>query len=176
MTLYAAGQKVRAAELNTLPQMYRATAPTFSPNSTTLKDIIGLAFQADASALYLVEGYLAYHASSGADLKLAWSLPSDYVPGNGAAGTGSWWAAAGLNLGASTSTAVGDLDAVVNDSLTVIHQRAGNDGAPAFCYVAASILMGPTAGTCKLQFAQLNATAHNTTIRAGSCLRVTKMS
>ena len=173
MPLYAAGQKIRGNEINALPQTFRAAVPTFSPNSATLKDITGLAFPGDANGWYTAEAIIAYHASIAAKIKFAWALPGDYVPGNGAAGTGSWWTALGL---ANAATAgVGDLDAVVQDSLTVVHNRAGSDSVPMFVQVIAFVMLGPTAGSVRLQFAQQTSNSHNTTIRAGSALRVSKL-
>jgi hypothetical protein len=173
MPLYAAGQKIRGNEINALPQTFRAAVPSFCPNSNTLRDITGLAFPGDANGWYTVEAILAYHASVAAKIRFAWALPGDYVPGNGAAGTGSWWTALGLSNAATNG--VGDLDAVINDSLTLAHNRAGSDSVPMFMQVIAFVMMGPTAGSVRLQFSQQTSNSHNTTIRAGSALRVTKL-
>ena len=173
MALYAAGQKIRGNEINALPQTFRASVPTFSPNNATLKDITGLTFPGDANGWYMVECMIAYHASVAAKIKFAFGVPGDYVPGNGAAGTGSWFTALGLNNAATAG--VGDLDAVVQDNLGTVHNRAGSDTVPMFVQVVAFVQMGPLAGAVSLRFAQQTSNAHNTTIRAGSCMRVTKL-
>ena len=173
MPLYAAGQKIRGNEINALPQTFRASVPTFSPTNTVLKDIAGLTFPGDANGWYMVECMIAYHASVAAKIKFGFGVPADYVPGNGAAGTGSWWTALGL---ANAATAgVGDLDAVVQDALGTVHNRAGSDSVPMFIQVVGFVQLGPTPGAVRLQFAQQTSNSHNTTIRAGSAMRVTKL-
>ena len=67
MPLYAAGQRIRGSEINALPALYRVSTPqgTGAAGSTALRDIAGLAFSAEINGLYLVECFLAYHATAG---------------------------------------------------------------------------------------------------------------
>ena len=174
MPLYVAGQRIRGSEINALPQVYRVASPQFSPNSAVLKDLTGLAFQGDANAWYLVECYIVYHANAATDIQFAWSLPGDYVVGNGAAGTGSWWTAVGVTDTAGAS-GVGDVDLSAGDSLTLALKRGGSDATALLAELVAFVQMGPTAGTVKLRWAQQNPTTHPTTIRVGSCMRVSRM-
>ena len=53
--------------------------------------------------------------------------------------------------------------------------RSGDDSVPVLACPVAFIQIGATAGTVKLQFAQQSLAAHDTTIRAGSCMRVSRL-
>lgn len=176
MPLYAAGQRIRGSEINALPALYRVSTPqgTGAAGSTALRDIAGLAFSAEINGLYLVECFLAYHATQAGDIKFGWVVPTGTVQGDSPVYTGSWWTAQGIEP-ASASGTPGSLDAAINAVLTATHARSGDDSVPVLACPVAFIQIGATAGTVKLQFAQQNLAAHDTTIRAGSCMRVSRL-
>jgi hypothetical protein len=175
MVQYAAGQIIRANEINSLPQMYKVTTPQICNNSTAQRDITGLAFQADANASYLVECFLAYHATEAGDIKFAWTVPAGAAGGDSPIYTGSWWGVLGVEPGQAGGTP-GLLDAAVKSIITDFHARSGDNSVPAIAIPVSYIQLGGTSGTCKLQFAQAAAAVHDTTIRVGSCMRVSRLS
>lgn len=179
MPLYAAGQRIRGSEINALPALYRVSTPqgTGAAGSTALRDIAGLAFSAEANGLYLVECFLAYHATEAGDIKFAWVVPPNTVQGDSPVYTGSWWTAQGIDpIGmAGVAGTPGLLDVALNLTLTAPHARSGDNSVPVLACPVAFIQLGTSAGTVKLQFAQQNLAAHDTTIRVGSCMRVSRL-
>lgn len=163
--LYGAGQVIRANEINALPQLYFVAADVVKNNSSVFSDVTGLAFPADANSRYLVECFLAYQTDATRDIKFQWSYP---------AGTTAWWGADGIEAGAS-----GSVGQVNRQTLPIVqpHAFAGENAAsvdvnakPVAMFITAGV-----AGTIQLQWAQLTAGAFNSTVRNGSCIRVTKM-
>jgi hypothetical protein len=174
MVQYTAGQRIRGSEINALPQMYRVTTPQICNNSTSLRDVTGLAFQAEVNGLYLVECFLAYHATEAGDIRFGWVVPSGTVQGDSPVYTGSWWAMLGVEPGQSGGTP-GALDAAVLANLNTTHARSGDNSVPVFVMPIAFVQIGATAGTVKLQFSQQVTAVHDTTIRVGSCMRVSRL-
>jgi len=174
MVQYTAGQRIRGSEINALPQMYRVTTPQICNNSTAMRDVAGLSFSGEVNAAYLVECFLAYHATEAGDIKFAFSVPSGTVQGDSPVYTGSWWAVVGIEPGQSGGTP-GLLDAAIKASVTDFHPRSGDNSVPVFAMPVAFIQLGGTAGTVKLQFAQSAGAVHDTTIRVGSCMRVSRL-
>jgi hypothetical protein len=166
MVLYAAGQVIRANEINSLPQLYFVATDVVKNNSATFSDVTGLAFPADANSRYLVECFIAYQSDSTRDIKLQWTYP---------AGATAWFGADGVEAGSGAGATGG----VNRQTLTAagIHGFNGENAAgvdvnakPVAMFITAGV-----AGTIQLQFAQLTAGPFNTTVRNGSCIRVTKM-
>ena len=174
MVLYAAGQKIRGSEINALPQLYRVTTPQICNNSTTLRDITGLAFSGEVNAAYLVECFLACHAHETGDIKFAWVVPAGTVQGDSPQYTGSWAAVLGIDVGSSGGTP-GVLDNTVIATVTNANARSGDNSVPVLHIPIAYIQLGATAGTVKLQFAQNTTFVHDTTIQVGSCMRVSRL-
>lgn len=177
MTLYTAGQKVRAAELNTLPQMYYVASDQVKTN-TTFGNVAGLSFSADANTRYLIECFITYLAAVERDMKLQWTYPG--TP------TGSWWAARGIVSGATAdSGSTGDFNgqSVIYSGTHAFAGSSGSGSAPSdpnngmMCTPTAMFLTDSTPGTIQLQFAFLSTASGtgNCTIKAGSCMRVTKL-
>jgi hypothetical protein len=177
MVLYTAGQRIRGSEINALPQLYRVTTAQTCNNDTALRDLAGLAFAADANAWYLVECFLAYHAHESGDIKFAWAPAGLFVQGDNPQYTGSWWSAQGLDpIGmAGVNGSPGLLDAAINATLTGSHARSGDNSVPVLACPVAFVQIGATAGTVRLQWAQQTAFVHPTTIRTGSCMRVSRL-
>lgn len=164
MPLYAAGQRIRGSEINALPQTYFCANDQIS-TTTTMINAVGLAFTADVSARYLVECFLFYRAGLGNDLKLQWTFPT------GASGR---WGADGIDTGASTG-AVGSVNRQALLMQTPgVHAFNGDNGVDVFAKPALMFVTGASPGVAQLQFAQL-AAGGNTTIWAGSCLRVSRL-
>jgi hypothetical protein len=164
--LYAAGQVIRANEINALPQLYYVAADVVKNNSTVLADITGLSFQGDAGGIYLVEGMVCFKSNATPGIKLAWSIPAGVTGWGGMQGT------------AGPTNRVSDWNAVafLND-FTATFGLTGDDtswGAE-ICSPLAVATFGANAGTMQLRFAQNTAQVSDTRIFAGSCLRVTKM-
>jgi hypothetical protein len=111
-------------------------------NSTTLVD--ALEFEALANKKYMVFASLHFDSGATPDIKFGWSVPS------GAAGN---WNMQHDNV----QNGLGSTDAV---------SCSGNDST----MLHAGIVIGGTAGTVKLQFAQNTADASDTDLMAGSSL------
>jgi hypothetical protein len=173
MVQYAAGQKIRGSEINALPQIYRVSTPQICNNSVSFRDVVGLSFQAEINAWYLVECFLAYHATTVGDIKFVWVVPAGAVGGDSPIYNGSWWTANGLPTSASGNP--GSLDCAVISNTSTLHARSGDNVSPLLACPVGHIMVGANPGTCKLQFAQNTNVVHDTTIRTGSCMRVTRM-
>jgi hypothetical protein len=178
VTLYTAGQKVRAAELNTLPQMSNVVSDQVNA-STTFANVAGMSFSADASTRYFIEFFISYLAAIERDMKLQLQFP---------VGTTGWFTARGIDAAAPAGANAGSTGDFNGQSLgpNGVHAFAGSSGAglapadPAngmFCSPSAMLLTSTLAGTIQLQFALLatGSGAGNCTIKAGSGMRVTKL-
>jgi hypothetical protein len=166
MPLYAAGQRIRGSEINALPQTYRVTTNQVINNNTNLINAVGLAFQGEASAVYLVEGLICYKSNAVPGLKLAWQIP---------AGLTGW---GGMQGGAGPNNRIGDWNTVAYlDDFTATFGLTGDDTSwgATICSPLAVMTVGTTPGTIQLRFAQTTAQVSNTTIFAGSCLRVSRL-
>lgn len=177
MPLYAAGQRIRGSEINALPALYRVSTPqgVGAAGSTTLRDVTGLAFSAEVNGLYLVECFLVYHATETGDIKFAWIVPSGTVNGD-APGLyyGSWWSPNGIDAGSAGGTP-GVINAMAELTPTTPREVSGDNAVPTLATPVAFLQIGATPGTVKLQFAQQNLAAHDTTVRVGSCMRVSRL-
>lgn len=164
MALYVAGQRIRASELNRLPQMYYVTADVPWSNDT-FANVTGLSFAADASTRYFAECFISFEAPEAADIWFGWTYPT---------GTTAWFGADGVESGAASS-----VGSVNNQSLTIVgkHAFSGENDAGIDTYIrmGASFLVSTTAGTIQLQAAQLVNTGTDSIVRAGSCMRVSKL-
>lgn len=174
MPLYAAGQRIRGSEINALPQLYRVASPQICNNSTAMRDVVGLTFQADVNGMYLIECFLACHASTSGDIKFGWVVPSGTLQNDVPTQyQGSWWSAQGVD--ASASGGRGSLDSRITATLTTSWERSGDGTYPVLICPVALAVIGATAGAVKLQFAQQNLAVHDTTVRQGSCMRVSRL-
>jgi len=166
MPLYAAGQKIRGSEINALPQLYRVQTEQ-SNNTTSFINCAGLAFQAEVNAVYLVELFLFFNVKKAADMLMGWTVPG------GAVGL---WTPAGVDAG-SPSGALGNYNSfVVAIQGGGLHAASGDDSSDVYCAPHATITNGGTAGTVQFRFSQFALDAANPCkIRAGSCMRVSRM-
>ena len=172
MPLYAAGQKIRGSEINALPQTYRVSSPQICNNSVTLRDVAGLAFQGEINAWYLVECFLGAHVHPTGKIKLQWSVPAGADTIGSPLYTGSMWTVQGILQ--TENAAQGKFDSTLIGNVTTPHVRSGDIDEALMLAPIAMIVMAGTPGTCKLQFAQSVLQVHDTVIRAGSCMRVSR--
>lgn len=158
MASFTAGQKLRASDLNNfLPIMARATADTSKTSNTTLGNVTGLAVAVAASTEYALDGYLAYTGNSTGDIKFAWTIPTGL--------TGHW------GISSDDTTTPGDLKtSIATAYTTVITAGGGSLNATVKGYMLTS-----NAGTLQLQFAQNTSDGTATVVKAGSWIRLTKL-
>ena len=176
MPLYAAGQRIRGSEINALPQLYRVASPQICNASVALRDVVGLTFQGDVNGEYLCECFLACHAHETGDIKFAWVLPSGSLVNDvPTLYQGSWHAALGVDSSVSGGNP-GILDSKVNATPGTAIAKSGDAVDPILIVEVAHIQVGVNAGAVKLQFAQNVSTAHDTTVRQGSVMRVSRLS
>jgi hypothetical protein len=161
--LYTAGQKIRAAELNALPQMYFVETAVTKNNSAVFSNVTGLAFPAAINSRYFVELFIYYSTNTTRDIQFQWTYPTGATASWGADGTDQ---AAASNVGDNNRQSL---------AISGIHAFAG-DSIDSNCTPTASFLTDAThPGTIQLQFTQKSAGATDTIIRAGSCMRVTQL-
>lgn len=173
MPLYAAGQRIRGSEINALPQVYRVASPQICNNSAVLRDVVGCAFQGEAGAWYLAEAFLGAHVHPTGRLKLAWDVPAGADTVASPLYLGSMWTVLGVLK--TENAAQGKLDSTLLTNVESPLVRSGDIDEAMMIVPVAVIAMSTTPGTCKLQFAQETATVHDTAIRTGSCMRVSRL-
>lgn len=175
MPLYAAGQRIRGSEINALPQLYRVASPQICNNSATLRDVVGLTFQGDVNGEYLCECFLACHAHETGDIKFAWILPSGSLVNDvPTLYQGSWHAVLGVDTSVVGGTP-GIYDSKISATPGTALAKSGDNVDPVLIVEVAHLQIGVNAGAVKLQFAQNSAFAHDTTVRQGSCMRVSRL-
>lgn len=177
---FTAGQKLRASDLNALgggtvgggsnPTGGTAimTTNVTVTNSTSFSNATGLAFDLAASSTYVFDAWILYTAIAAADMKMR--------PGPPSGGTG-YWSLVGFGRDVSPTIDVGGgaafMAADLGTSLTVAGDSVGTT-------LLAAVMHGyvttTTAGTQQLVMAQRSANATGTVLKAGSWLRVTKVS
>jgi hypothetical protein len=165
LALYVAGQRIRASELNRLPQMYYVTSAVTKNNSSTFSDVTGLGFSADASSRYFVECFIFFSTAAARDIKFQWTFPS---------GATGYWGASGTESGDADCVGDGNRQSL-NMQTPGVHAFAGDNGVDSWCDPHLTCLTSTTPGTIQLQFAQLSASGSDTIVRAGSAIRVTKL-
>lgn len=150
----------------TFPRAAYKTANEVVNNSATLQDDNELVFPLEASAIYEFSLYASYDASTAADVKFAFAVPSG----------------ATLSVGQ-----MGPFTAATGNSGSVTYASGTTSGAPPanaggagvgtrIAYTArGTVKTSTTAGNLQLQWAQANADASDTTVYAGSVLRVERI-
>jgi hypothetical protein len=155
---------VRDNLMSTMHVLARKSADQTVNNSTTLVDDTHLLFSVAANEVWLIHAYLLIDsASTVADIKFHWTVPASatmvWGPTGGAEPSFTQWDAV------LTSTSA---DVLGTESGT---QNFGTNSVPTqgllFAGVAA---IAGTAGTVRLQWAQVTATVANTTLKTNSTL------
>jgi hypothetical protein len=182
ITFYA-GNRVTGAQLQALvTQIDRLTPLTAfkttdeSVNNggtgTTLQNDDVLFCAVTANTNYRVDFSLLYTeaAGTGIDLKCAWTMPTGSRLDLGVAGPSTAWTGAAAALEAEWS-------AWQNQTTSPTGTISfGTTNAAAFSMQASgSLRVGSTAGTFQFQWAQLNSSASNVTVKAGSVLTLTPL-
>jgi hypothetical protein len=157
---FAAGDKPTASQVDDLAPRYayKSGDETIISNSTMQNDD-HMFLTVAASTKYEFELYVAYNSGTTPDLKIGWTVPTgatnvyrvDYFDTSAVAqkGQSSTVLTAGFAVGGFAS----DLYAVFAGTLSI----------------------STTAGTFQIQWAQNTLTASNSTVRAGSFLRLQKI-
>jgi hypothetical protein len=167
MTVFVAGQKVRASEINQHVLLVgRCSSDLVSTSDTTLSDVTGMSVAVEASSTYIIDGFVAYtSASATPDLKAAFSVPT---------GATGFWTLFGMD---TADTSPGDINTAYAAALTTT-LVAGTDAT--FTQQAAAIYgfidVSTTAGTLQFQAAQNTSSATSMTVEAGSWIRLQKVS
>lgn len=168
---FTAGRKLRVSELaESIPLFCRQLTAQTVNNSATFVDVTGLTIALKANRVYAIDGYLAYSSNTTADIKFrligptgcsgAWGLYS-IASGSADGGSGS---VNGFRL-TDYTTGGGGFAASGNNTPN------GNMSCPPRGFIQT----GVNAGTLKLQFAQSTANGSDTTVAAGSWLRVAEL-
>lgn len=179
--VFVAGQKLRASDLNELgggttggsnPTGGTAimTTNVTVTNSTSFSNATGLTFDLAANATYAFEAWLLYTAISTADLKVR--------PGPPSGGTGYW----SLIGAVHDQTPVASTEWVnygawqVSDLGTSRNVAGDTAGTALMVALMHGFVTTTTAGAQQVLVSQRAAQATGTIVRAGSWLRVTRVS
>lgn len=163
-TIPAAGAKLRASVLNSLltevrPLPARKEATETVNNSATLQNDDDLFVAVTASAVYNLDGRLLYNGNSTADFKIGWTFPT---------GLTMSYTILGVYVATPTVFSTSDFIQTSNPAL----EGAGADRT---AIMWGRVIVSSTAGTLQLQWAQNTANASNTTLLAGSYIRLTQI-
>lgn len=170
--LFAAGQKVTAADLNDILLTARLPSDISRTSNTTLTDASGLAVPLLANSTYAIDGWVFYQANPTGDFKGGWSFPS---------GASGWWTMVGPV--STTAPVAGSERKNYTDfsvvSLATTLTVAGDDeftGSVHICAVPRGLVTtGGTAGDLQFRFAQGSSTGTATIIKANSWIRVSRL-
>jgi hypothetical protein len=153
-----AGQIVTADDLALLaPAIARKTSTQTVNNSTTFVNDTALTLPVLANTVYKAHLYLCYNSAAIPDLKFQWSVPSGTTLTN-------WYFAAG-------NTANWQTLVLPSGAVSAINGTASD--AP--CNAWGIVVVGSTAGSMTLQWAQNTANASNTDVKAGSFFELTRV-
>lgn len=174
MPTYAAGQRIRASDINALPHTYYMRTDQAVINSTALVDASGLFFPVDANAYYALDAWLLYNAHPSGAFKCGLRVPSGTTGMAGLLGPGS------AQTPVAGSPRINYIDFGAFSIIANTWATAGDQQFPNTVFVGAMmrgwVLTGNTAGTIQFQFAQN--VAYNglaTTLKLGSWIRLDKM-
>lgn len=157
---FAAGDLPTAGELNDgVPRIvYKSVDETIISNSTMQNDD-ELLLTVAASTKYEFELYMAYNSGTTPDLKIGWTLPT---------GATNLWHVDYFDTAAAAQK--GQSSTVPTTGFAV-----GGFGSDLYAVFAGTLNISTTAGTMQVQWAQNTLTASNSTVRAGSFLRLQKI-
>lgn len=173
------GSNSRVAEAN-LPTNLAQTAlavtymprifqHAYKPSDTTRTSTATLAadphltIPVEANAVYILESFLAYISTTTGDFSVRWQGPAGNFPT-------MRWNHNGLSAGATASTSASQSASYTNAAIDL-----GGTGTNVAARPMGYVVVGATAGDFSLMWAQSVAEATNTTLFAGSWLRLTKV-
>jgi hypothetical protein len=160
----SAGQRITGSLLTSmLPIVVYKSAAEGVTSSTTLQNDDELFAALEANATYIMDGYLQVRgaAPGSGDIKIDFTLPT---------GAGLLYTSFGA---VATSPAV-QYEATVNAASTA-RSFATNASTDMGAAIHASIIMGTTAGTVQLRWAQATSSATTTYMLGNSWLRFTRI-
>lgn len=175
MPTYAAGQRIRASDINALPHTYYMRTDQAVINSTVLVDASGLFFPVDANTYYAIDCWLLYNAHPTGQFKCGLRLPTGTTGQVGLLGPAGGYAPAN-----ASAPRINYIDFGAFNVSGGIYSTHGDQQFPGQVFIGAMmrgwLLTGNTAGTVQFQFAQN--VAYNplaTTLKLGSWIRLDKM-
>lgn len=161
----AVGQRLTAEFVaSMLPNFVRKTSATARISTTVLAADADIAAAVEANAVYEWEALLVYDSALAADFKWAWTGPAGFA--------GDMWY--GAILTASAAGAYSD-DQNGYASVTATATVGGGAANVEAIRMSGTVSTTGTAGTMTLTWAQGTSTASNTTLRAGSYLKLTRL-
>lgn len=151
-----AGQIVLADDHNNLvPAVARKTADETVNNSATFQNDDHMALSVVANAQYELYGEWRYNSGATPDIKFQWTFPTGLTMRWNIYGPVAGW----------TSFALTQADGAALDGATDIAVQVGG-----------IVLVGSTAGTLRVQWAQNTANASDTKVLTGSYIRLKRIS
>ena len=177
-TIPAAGAKLRGSVLNSLITEVRAVAALKGTSenvtsSTTLQNDDELFVAVEASCSYLMDGLVLYSGDGSNDIKLAFTFPTGATVHWSGIGAHTAWTGnvaqveaefgAVQNATSSPTSSVGYGNHTSASVIFAIHLKG-------------AIVVGANAGNLQLQWAQTGSTGNATTLRAGSWIRLNRIS
>lgn len=168
----AAGQKIRASEINDISPVFAYVITDISvTSSTTLVTATGLACAVEANSLYAMDGAIFYTAGATGDIKVAITVPSGT--------TGHW----GLHGVVTSSTANGGTEGDLNGlrqtafgtGTTITAAGSANFSGRMMALPRGYIDTAGTAGNVQFMVAQNTSDATATVVTGGSWLRLWKL-
>lgn len=159
-----AGQRWTASLARSMqPTFVLKTSSEIVNNSSTLQNDNELVLAVEASAQYLLSMMLVYSSASAADIKLAWSAPASAT---------MIWVPHGI--GSSVATLTGDIF-TQSQSISSTPALGGAAGLTSIAHVIGNLTVAGTAGNLQFRWAQDAATASDTTVLAGSWMRLERV-
>jgi hypothetical protein len=157
LPVFTAGDILTAANLRTLQPLFaRKTADETINNVAVNQNDDHLFMSVIANAVYEFHGEMRYTTNSTANIKIAWSFPT---------GTTMRYSAHVVPVGLTTWAT---FPLIQSDAL------AGDDSASLITFTGL-IIVSTTPGIVQLQWSQNTANVSNTTVSAGSYLRLQRM-
>lgn len=166
---YTTGDKLRAPQLRDAIPLVRVLRADRTIASLDVPiQVAGLEVTMDALTRYSIEGYIAYSTGATPDLDFQLTAPGS--------ATGHW---AANCLGLSSSGSIDNMNfsrVEVFNGGSFAEYGFGGDGSTGLAAMISGVITTISAGQLGVRFAQITSTASQTTIKAGSFLRLTKIS
>ena len=159
---FAAGDVPTADQLNDKIVIAKASSQIVS-NSTTLVNDAEITTAVSANATYSFQLGLLWTSNSTADIKLGFTFPTGAICN---------WGAIRLDSAAGGLTGSADFGAYAPATSGSSTVAAGGTGLAQTSLVIGSLVVGSTAGSLTLQWAQNTAAVVNTTVYAGTWLQL----
>lgn len=158
-----AGELIRASDVTRLEAVKTATESVTS--STTLQNDDELLLSVLANTTYFVFGLLFYDGATAGDFKFSWTGPSGYAFDFSAPILGTGTTSAVVDGGATNT-----LNMTAFTEADTVGAGAAGAGTTIAITITGVLIVGGTAGTFQLQWAQFGSSATATRVFAPSCL------